>query len=237
MISARADRSSAVRRAAGSAGLTASLFTVLVLAELPSSLLDGPGAGSGVRRAVAVLLVAVTLLPVATLVPVGVHVLAHPRRTGLPANSAAAALAGARISLFCLAGGFGVLLARWATGGGPVHGAPVAVRVGTAVTAVTALGSGLVAAVRLRRLHASAGTREAAGPHRSARPDLLDDLATLSARALPGSAPARVAATLNRTVDTWAHGPRRRRAASGDRPRGAVATAVTRIAGTRPQPF
>ena len=46
----------------------------------------------------------------------------------------------------------------------------------------------------------------------TSRPDLLDDLSTLLARLLPGSATARSGAWLNRRLDEWPWSPRRYRA-------------------------
>jgi hypothetical protein len=77
------------------------------------------------------------------------------------------------------------------------------------------IAGGAAAAAAQAARHAQAGfdrlaTRTADAPD-VGRPDLLDDLATLVARALPGSLPARTGAWLNRGLDDWAWSPRRHR--------------------------
>ena len=153
-----------------------------------------------------------TGLLVAALIPVAIHVLAHPRATPLPPRAAASAVSGLVTAVYCLMAGLtattmGLLVnGREITGSESFGGPFPAQLLILALTLLTAIAT----AVAVRRLFA-VHTAERSG-HRVAhlaRPDLADDLALLSARLLPGSPLAQGLAWANRGLDRWSWSPRR----------------------------
>jgi hypothetical protein len=171
------------------------VFAVLAAALLYAAIGWRLGATGRDGAAFAVLgRVTAVALPV-LLLPSLVRVLAHPRRAPMPAATARAAVAGTAAALCCLTG---ALLPAAARALGPVDAAALALLGASA-------GGTALSAVLLRRARTTGPEPGTVVP---ARPDLMDDVSTLVARALPGSAPARAADRLNRRLDSW-WGPRR----------------------------
>lgn len=183
-------------------------------------------------------LVTVTsVAPSIALLPVAVRLFAHPKRSPLPASAAAAATTGVVVSLFWTAGGLGLLAARWLMSGSSALTGSIPARfilVGVAAAVATGM---LLTTGRVRGIRA-AGCGERARRSQAARPDLVDDLATLTARAFPGSGVARALATLNRRVDSWAatYQPEQQLGSRARRLARLISTAISRIGQTRPQP-
>jgi hypothetical protein len=145
----------------------------------------------------------ILVLPVVAL-PTLVRLLAHRGPALVPTAAARAVLAGCLSGLGCMAA---ALLACTAALLGAVDGIPVlaaALLVGSAFAGIAA--TGLV--LRARELWLPALARLEHVPA-AARPDLADELATLTASVLPGSVPARLAAWLDRGLDAWRLSPRR----------------------------
>ena len=146
----------------------------------------------------------ILVLPVVAL-PTLVRLLAHRGRALVPAAAARAVLAGCLSGLACMAA---ALLACTAalldTDKGAVP--PLAT-----VLLLASVVSGVVATwlvLRAHELWSPALARLESVPA-AARPDLADELATLTASMLPGSVPARAAAWLDRGLDAWRLSPRR----------------------------
>ncbi len=145
----------------------------------------------------------ILVLPVVAL-PTLVRLLAHRGPALVPAAAARAVLAGCLSGLGCMAA---ALLACTAALLGAVDGIPVlaaALLGGSTVAGIAA--TGLV--LRARELWLPALARLEHVPA-AARPDLADELATLTASLFPGSVPARLAAWLDRGLDAWRLSPRR----------------------------
>jgi hypothetical protein len=166
----------AVRRALAAAGTAAALLQL----ALGWRLGDRGPAGAALDLLAAA--------PPVLLLPSAVRVLAHPRPAPPPAASTRAAVAGTAAALCCLTGALLLALVRAV--------APLDV-VALAVLAASVGGTAVSATLLLR----ARTPRQA--PLVPVRPDLLDDVTTLVARALPGSVPARAADRLNRRVDAW----------------------------------
>jgi hypothetical protein len=148
------------------------------------------------------LVIAAAALPV-VLAPTAVRLLAHPRSAALPPQAHRTAVAGITGALSCLVAG---LVALTASGEADDSRA---LAVLTALTALVTVGAGVVAAP-LCRTRPGPRASHRPGPATCPRPDLFDDLALLSARAVPGSPAARGLARLNRGLDRWTWSPRRR---------------------------
>ncbi|MDQ1287535.1 MAG: hypothetical protein QG622_1100 [Actinomycetota bacterium] len=186
------------------------LCTFLMLVEqwtrsLAGSGAGAPGAGSSTLES---LLTLAALAPSIALLPVAVRVLAHPGAGPLPGNAVSSVTTGLTITLGTLAVDLGLLLMRWLISGEPAPPGSGGVRFALAGLMVLITAAGLLAADRLRRIRAQAQTGALPdgvtdAPVHALRPDLFDDLATLTARALPGSGLARGVAALNRQVDSW----------------------------------
>jgi hypothetical protein len=145
----------------------------------------------------------ILVLPVVAL-PTLVRLLAHRGPALVPAAAARAVLAGCLTGLGCMAA---ALMACTAALSGAEGGVPVLAVVllaGSAAAGVAA--TGLV--LRARELWSPALTRLDRVPA-AARPDLADEIATLTASLLPGSVPARIAAWLDKGLDAWRLSPRR----------------------------
>jgi hypothetical protein len=146
----------------------------------------------------------ILVLPVVAL-PTLVRLLAHRAPALIPAAAARAVLAGCLSGLACMAA---ALLACTAALLAPGEGG-ISAPAGVLLLASTAAGvaaTGLV--LRARDLWAPALARLDHVPA-TARPDLADELATLTASLLPGSVPARAAAWLDKGLDAWRLSPRR----------------------------
>jgi len=146
----------------------------------------------------------ILVLPVVAL-PTLVRLLAHRGPALVPAAAARAVLAGCLTGLACMAAA--LLACTAALLGADEDGIPrlaVVLLAGSAVAGVAA--TGLV--LRARELWSPALARLDRVPA-AARPDLADELATLTASLLPGSVVARGAAWLDKGLDAWRLSPRR----------------------------
>jgi hypothetical protein len=151
----------------------------------------------------AVVSCAIVVLPLLAL-PTAVRLLAHRGTSPVPVAAARAVLAGCAAGLACMSV---ALVACTAALTAVPDGTPA---LENALLALSA-GAGVVAAaltLRAREQWQRAFARLAHMPA-AARPDLADELATLLASLLPGSALARVAAWLDRGLDAWRASPRR----------------------------
>jgi hypothetical protein len=195
-----------VRQAAAVTGSAAVSFWTLSLAD---RWLGGGAAVTGPWQA---LTDVATGLLAAALIPVAIHVLAHPRATPLPPRAAASAVSGLVTAVYCLVTGLtvttmGLLVNGREITGSESFGGPFPAQL--LILTLTLLAA-IATAVAMRQLFA-VHTAARAG-HRSThltRPDLADDLALLSARFLPGSPLAQGLAWANRGLDRWSWSPRR----------------------------
>jgi hypothetical protein len=208
--------SRSLRRAVAGAGVaSAALWVAGLTARVVASDGAGPLWGGGplsVLRGIAALLLPFVLIPSV------IRVLAHPSAVAMPVNTVRTTMAGVTGTLGCLLViAPAMLVGRLLTLGGPddVATGPLG---WLPVVPVLAAAAAALATVRLLRLarigYARCAPRAPSGwDADAARPDLLDDLTTLIARALPGSGPARAGAWLNRGLDSWSWSPRRHRTA------------------------
>ena len=189
----------------------------LALAASAAARITAPGTDAGRVAAVSgSVTFAVAVLTPLLIVATGIRVLAHPSLAPMPVNAARATLASVTATLYCSAIGAGAVLIGSVSS---VSSLPTGRSTGDASIwtplALLLIGAGLNAAAArsLRRARSSwaqaFGSRERL--RNASRPDLLDDLSTLVARWLPGSATARAGAWLNRGFDVWAWSPRRHR--------------------------
>jgi hypothetical protein len=146
-------------------------------------------------------LVAVTAIVPLVLAPAAVRLLAHPGDAPLPPNPDRAATIALTMALAVVAAGLALAIVSGSAVAGPARLA-ITLPVLAAVTATTA---------SLVSLHRRLPPRRTAADPGGRRPDLVDDLATLTARLWPGSTPARALARLNRGLDVWGWSPRLRR--------------------------
>lgn len=198
------DAPSRALRRAGSAALTAeALYCALcaVTTQVHAVRITNPWRAD---PADAVVSCAILLLPVVAL-PTLVRLLAHRGPAPVPAHAARAVLAGCLAGLACMAAA--LIACAVALAGAPAGTLP---SVGvTLLVACGVCGSGAAWLVlRARNLWAPAFARLERVPP-TARPDLADELASLTATLLPGSVVARVAAWLDRGLDAWRLSPRR----------------------------
>jgi len=186
------------RTAALLAGATGVLFFALVLTAS-----NGPWLAPAFARP----LRAVALLTALAATPVAVRLLAHSGPAAMPAASARNTLTGTATTLGCVGAGLlGLLAALAATAltGSAADGPDSSLGLLLALVLTTSATLTLAAsAVRRARSQWAAGFERAARLGSAVRPDLLDDAATLIARAMPGSPTARGAAWLNRGLDGW----------------------------------
>jgi hypothetical protein len=217
VIFAGPDRSSrGARRAAAAAGSATALVWALV--GVDHLLCTGFAAAPLLRDVVA----ASTAASVALLAPVTVRVLAHPSGSTMPARARAASVRGlsAVLGFLVIAQVAAVALQLGALAVGVLTGTTAARVLALSLTGLATLATA-VAAWQLRSLRANGSAPESSAASSSllslgmptaglpTRPDLLDDLALLSARALPGSPVAWGLAWLNRGLDSWPWSPRR----------------------------
>jgi hypothetical protein len=191
----------ALRRAGVATLVAETLFAglCLVTSQVRVVRLTNPWAAG---PADAVVSSAILVLPVVAL-PTLVRLLAHRGPALTPPAAARAVLAGCLSGLACMAAALmaccGALL-----GAGDPPLLAVVLLVASTVAAVVAAGLALEARdswapalARLERVPAAA------------RPDLADEIATLTATLLPGSTLARLAAWLDKGLDAWRLSPRR----------------------------
>jgi hypothetical protein len=147
---------------------------------------------------------AILLLPVVAL-PTVIRLLAHRGPAPVPAATARAVLAGCLAGLACMAAA--LLACSGALAAAP-EGTPA--KVATVLLGASA-AAGVVAAVfvlRARDVWRPALTRLERVPA-AARPDLVDEIASLTASLLPGGLLACSAAWFDRGLDAWRFSPRR----------------------------
>lgn len=190
-------------RRAGLATLTAEgLFGALCLGTttVHAVRITSPWSGDPYDAVVSCVIV---VLPLVAL-PTAVRLLAHRRAGPIPVAAARAVVAGCAAGLACMSV---ALVACTAALTAVSEGPPAVAEVLLALSA----GAGVVAGaltLRAEELWRLAFERLARMPS-AARPDLTDELATLLASLLPGSALARAAAWLDRGLDAWRASPRR----------------------------
>jgi hypothetical protein len=233
-----ASPSRAVRRAAGPAALAAGICTILLLVEQQVRILSATaGTTSVMGSCLSTALTTAALIPSAVMLPAAIRLAAHPGQGPLPPSAATAARMWTAIALVAVAGDLVLVLGWWSASRGPAPTASTGLRIilgiGAAVAAVSAAHATVTIGRSPARRHAFPGERPQTG-----RPDLIDDLATLTALALPGSWPARGVARMNRALDAWTSAavPVRRGAPARPRIGGLLSSAVTRLMKIRPQP-
>jgi len=195
--------------------LTIVAAIVIALTDALIGRLTGQGASAGwTGGLLAPLQTAAIALTGPLILPTAIRVLAHAGPMAMPVTAARATVAGVAAGLCCtgvgLAAGAGSVLAV----GNDER--PITDVAGWVVAALLSAGAlsgaaGVRTLLRARAAWAPAFAAQSAARDAS-RPDLLDDLSTLLARLLPGSATARSGAWLNRRLDEWTWSPRRYRA-------------------------
>ncbi|HEX2804666.1 MAG TPA: hypothetical protein VHN80_00675 [Kineosporiaceae bacterium] len=187
---------------------------VIAAADLLIDTLTEPGTGAGrAGSLLASLQTAAVVLTPALIAPTVIRVLAHPGPTPMPVTAARATVAGVTASLCCTVIG---LLAGLGSALTVMIGGHPATDVATWLIAALLVVGAVAATVAARLLQQawsgwSPSFTARARLRDPGRPDLIDDLSTLLARLLPGSATARTGAWLNRRLDDWAWSPRRHR--------------------------
>ena len=169
-----------------------------------------PGAVSAVFAA---LVSAIGLVAPFVILPTGIRVVAHHRPSPMPVTAARATVAGSTATLCCVVIGVGSVGGTSLSallGGGWVLPDRWWISTGLAGCA-GGVGAAAARSLARARVHWSPAFSTQAALRDSGRPDLLDDLATLLAHLLPGSAAARGGAWMNRRLDDWSWSPRRHR--------------------------
>jgi hypothetical protein len=205
--------------------LTATAAIMIAAADLLIGRLIQPGSARVAAGSVGALLAPLKAVQTAVVIliplligPTVIRVLAHVGPTPMPVPAARATVAGTAAGICCT--GIGVIAGTATWLGSMIAGDPTSYPPTGAATWVIAamLAAGAVAAAAAARDLAQARSwwsvlfaAQATLPDAN-RPDLLDDLSTLLARLLPGSATARTGAWVNRRLDDWTWSPRRHRA-------------------------
>jgi hypothetical protein len=202
----------AVRRAAYSCAVACGLFWALVVLTTQAAGVHDRSPWAGDPYAGLVWLAA--LLTPVLVAPTLLRAVVHGGPVPAPPHAVRTIVAGSLAALVVLGVGLAVCVIAVVSGAGSLSGDAA----GVAVLLLLVAGAGALTlagqllqhahqlwAPQLSRLHRDAGSAA------TGRPDLLDDVATLSATLWPGSGQARLADWLDRGLDDWAWSPRRHR--------------------------